>query len=257
MPKMQKLPNPHEAEIAFQGPPPEAGPLPAFFYFALSGEESLELAPYNTPATLLTNSSIRVFSITLPGHGPGFNKHHAMQYWADEIAKESPLLHDFFERTLHIMEWLIENGWIDEERIAVGGLSRGGWIATQLAARDKRIKIILGFSPLTRLSELKEFALSERSSRVKIFAEALDLEQLTDSLTHVQHIRFYIGNRDERVNTDACYHFIRKLADKAHAIRARHMQVELRLFHSTGHMGHGTPPPIFEEGVDWLRGLLL
>jgi len=250
---MKTLTDPHGNEIYYQGLGPEAGQLPAFFYFALSGEDSLELPPYNSPASLLEGEPLRVYSITIPGHGPGHDKFHAMQYWADQIAQENYILKTFFDKAASSIEWLIKEGYVDPNHIAVGGLSRGAFVAAHVAARNTRIKTVLGFAPLTRLGELNEFASVEQSTRVKIRASALDLEHLVDQLTHVHHLRFYIGNRDERVSTDACYHFIRRLADKAHEIRARHMNIELRITHSIGHKGHGTTPQIFAEGIGWLK----
>jgi len=253
---MKSLTDPNGNEIVYLGLGPEAGPLPAFFYFALSGQESLQLHPYNSPAALLEGAPLRVFSMTIPGHGPDFDKFHAMRYWADQMAQENYILETFFDAATSAIDWLIKNAFIDPARIAVGGLSRGGFIATHIAARDTRIKTVLAFAPLSRLRELKEFTSAEHSSRVKMRAEALNLELLVDKLTHVHHLRFYIGNRDVRVGTDACYHFIRKLADKEHEIRARHMNVELRLTSSTGHKGHGMAPQTFEEGVEWVKHLL-
>lgn len=254
---MKRLEDPYGNEITYLGLGPEAGPLPAFFYFSLSGEESLGLEPYNSPAVLSEEPSLRVFSMTIPGHGEGFDKHHAIQYWSDEMEKGNYLLENFFKETSFSLHWLIEKGMVDPHHIAVGGLSRGGFIATHLAALDTRIKIILGFAPLARLEETKEFASEKHSTHAKMRAESLSLNHLVDKLTHVHHLRFYIGNRDERVGTDACYHFIRKLADKAHDVRARHMHIELNITPSIGHKGHGTAPHTFEEGVKWMKERLL
>lgn len=246
---MKSLVDSQGTTIYFTGISPEEGPLPALFYFALSGEESLTLSPYNTPATLLKDAHVRVFSLTLPGHGPGFDKLHAMHYWTSHL----DTLKTFFDTTTFAIDWLIREGIADPAHLAAGGLSRGGFIATHLAAREKRIKTILGFSPLTRLSSLKEFASPELSMHVKVAAAALDLEHLVSQLTHLHALRFYVGNRDERVGTDACFHFIRRLADQGHKSRSRHMNIELNVTHSIGHQGHGTSPHVFEEGTNWLK----
>ncbi len=244
-------------EICYLGLGPEAGPLPALFYFSLSGEESLTLSPYNSPAALLEGAPLRVFSMTIPGHGEDFDKLHAIKYWADQMAEENYILEEFFEKITSSIDWLIENGYVDPDHIAVGGLSRGAFVATHVAALEKRIKIILGFAPLTKLSATEEFSSAERGVRVKVRAATLDLEHLAEKLTHIHNLRFYIGNRDERVSTDACYCFLRKLANTAHEIRARHMNVELNLTQAIGHKGHGTSPQTFEEGTLWVKDHLL
>jgi len=244
----------HNNQIAYVGIGPEGGILPAFFYFALSGEESLTLPPYNYPIPPLASSCLRCFSFTLPGHGPGFDKLHAMLYWAKQMAEEKYLLEYFIEKILVSVQWLIDEQLVDPDKIAVGGLSRGGFIATHIAARLTYIRTVLGFAPLTRLSELKEF---KETPHLKSRAQNLDLEQLVNSLTHVHNFRFYISNRDTRVSTDACYHFIRQFAEVIHAKRARHCHVELIITPSIGHEGHGTSLLTFEEGANWVKQHLI
>ncbi len=244
-------------DFAYLGPGPEAGPLPALFYFALSAEESLELDPYNQPALALEGAPFRIFSVTLPCHGPGFDKHRAMHAWAEAMKSGERFLEDFFDKTVQGIDWLIENLWVDPSHLAAMGLSRGGFVATHIAAREKRIKTLLGFAPLTKLSGVHEFAREEASSRAMILSKTLDLTYLVDSLTHLHSLRFYIGNRDTRVSTDACFHFIRKLADKGHEVRARHMNVEMMITRSLGYEGHGTAPHIFQEGARWMKEKLL
>lgn len=238
--------------IEYAGAALEQGPLPAFFYFALSGEESMHLHPYNSPVVHLADAPLRVFSLTLPAHGEGFNKFHAMQVWADWMATGTSWLEDFFQNALFSIHWVMEAGFTTPDAIALGGLSRGGFIATHLAARLKHVRALLGFAPLTCLSVLKEF-----TPDLKEKAEAFDLETLIAHLSHVQHTRFYIGNYDTRVSTDACYSLIKHLAAYQHENHLRHCHVELMITHSIGHKGHGTAPAIFEEGAAWLKKQLL
>ena len=243
----------HNTRIEYLGPGPEGGPLPAFFYFALSGVESLCLHPYNQPALHLDSGAMRIFSFTIPGHEQGMNKFHAMEYWAEQMAAGTYLLEDFFDQTQRAILWLINQDLVDPEHVGIGGLSRGGFVATHMAARLPLVHTLLGFAPLTELSQLKEFA----QPSLEGHTAKLDLVHLVDHLTHVRHIRFYIGNLDTRVNTDACYRFIRSLAEKGHAKHARHQKIELMLTPSIGHQGHGTDPHVFEEGSLWAKNHLL
>lgn len=243
----------HNTRIDYLGPAPQEGPLPAFFYFALSGEESLHLHPYNQPALHLDKGALRIFSFTIPGHEQGMNKFHAMEYWAEKMAAGTDLLENFFDQTERAILWLIHQNLVDPEHVGAGGLSRGGFVATHMAARLPCVHTLLGFAPLTELSQLKEFA----QPTLQRHATGLDLVHLVDQLIHVRNIRFYIGNLDTRVNTDACYRFIRILAEKGHAKHARHQKIELMLTPSIGHQGHGTAPHIFEEGSLWAKNHLL
>jgi len=244
----------HQTPIEFLGPNLEKGKLPAFFYFALSSSDSLTLHPYNQPALHMADEKIRVFSFMIPGHEPGLNKFHAMQYWADQMRGGFPLLGKFFEQTEAAIGWLIEQGLVDPEHMGAGGLSRGGFIATHIAARLPSLHTLLGFAPLTELAKLQEFSSDVALQRL---AADLDLIHLAEHLTHVHHIRFYIGNLDTRVSTDACYQFIRKLAEVRHAKHARRQKVELMITQSIGHHGHGTDPQIFLEGALWAKQQLL
>ena len=245
------LDGPREMRIDYLGPGPEAGPLPAFFYIALSGAESLDLHPYNQPVQYLENKPLRVFSLTIPGHEEGLNKFHAMQYWADQMQEGNYILETFFEKVTHVIEWLIEQQIVDPAHMAVGGLSRGGFIAAHIAAREQRMRALLGFAPLTDLLQLSEFSHLPRR------AEELNLIHLTELLTHIKAIRFYIGNRDTRVGTDACFHLIRRLADKQHEKKNRHQHVELMITQCIGQHGHGTTPSTFKEGALWIEHHLL
>lgn len=124
------------------------------------------------------------------------------------------------------------------------GLSRGGFIATHAAAAIAEIGYVIGFSPLTRLSEGKEF---EKNP----ITLSLDLENLIPSLIG-KPLKFYIGNHDTRVGTRFCFEFIQALTEASYQKNIRSPLVELTLFPSIGYQGHGTPPLIFHEGAHLL-----
>lgn len=229
--------------IFHYGPSRESGPLPALFYFALSGEESLKLDPYNQPVLYFGSPNCRVFSFSLPGHGPGYNNLTAMQMWAQGLGDHPHFFEEFFNEVLQNIHYLIREGWIEADKIAVAGLSRGGFIATHLAARDPLLKTVVGFAPLTKLSVLEEFR--ETSNH------PLDLIHLAESLAG-KSIRFYIGNRDIRVGTRACMECILAYTEASYQKGQRSPTVELIVNASIGHKGHGTAPHVFEDGANWL-----
>ncbi|MBS0621394.1 MAG: alpha/beta hydrolase [Verrucomicrobia bacterium] len=232
-------------ELFFVGPPLLQGPLPAFFYFSLGGEESLLLDPFNLPAVHLQQLPLRIFSMTLPFHEESEDKHTAIAKWAEEMAQGKTPLQDFLTQAHEALLDLLEEGVITH--IATGGLSRGGFIATHLAALEPRIKAVLGLAPMTDLSVLRDFEAINHLESVK----ALSLSLLAPKLTHT-HIRFYIGNRDIAVGTAACFSFIETLANVAFEARVRSPHVELFISPSIGHRGHGTPAHIFAEGAHWI-----
>jgi hypothetical protein len=238
--------------LYYTGPDLSEGALPAFFYFSLAGEESLGLDPFNLPVTHLQNIPLRVFSLTLPGHGEGFNKVHGVIYLADQLAAGNNLVHTFVSNCIGVLDELIGSGVVDENKIAAGGLSRGVYFATHFAARDARIGAVLGFAPMTKPTAHSSFQMIKEDPA----AIEMNLENLVDYLIG-KKFRFYIGNRDITVFTDHCFSFLRKLSEANFASGVRKPPVEMIMSPSIGHQGHGTPPHIFYEGANWIKQELL
>lgn len=249
--QVHEIPSKTSLKIYTSGPDLYLGPLPSFFYFALSGEDSLILDPFNQPTTFLGDSPIRRFSFTLPFHGGELSNTEAIGKWGEELLKGHDVITPFIDAAVETIDDLILDGFVDADHLAVGGLSRGGFIATHIAARDDRVRTILGFAPLTKIGWMHEWRHTERAD----FAKSFDLVNLTDKLVG-RDVRFYIGNRDMRVGTSACYEFIEKLSDISYAKGHRSPPIELMISPSVGYRGHGTLPHTFEEGANWLRGKL-
>lgn len=240
--------SPSGLPIYYKGPGLAYTHLPAVFYFALSGEESLYCDPYNQPVMCLTNDPVHLFSFTVPAHGPGYDHTHAMRNWAHAIEQGDNLIERFVDDSIKNIDFLIDKGYIDPHHIAVAGLSRGGFIATHLAAADPRIRIVLGYAPLTRLDFLDEF----QKIKHQPIVQSLALSNLADKLVK-KHLRFYIGNRDTRVGTDECFHCIRHIVEVAHSNGVRSPAIEMMISPSIGHKGHGTPPNVFRDGINWIK----
>lgn len=248
----QVVPAQTSLPIYHRGPNLSNKGLPALFYFALSGQESLDLDPFNQPSVFLSEDPVHVFSFDLPGHGEGFNKLHAMQYWAKELNLHHDIVSNFAEEGMHNISILIDEGYIDPDRIAVAGLSRGGFLAAHLAAKDPRISAILGYAPLTQLNVLEEFSSLSQDQ----FLQSLNLKNIADALAD-KKLRFYIGNRDIRVGTEECFQCVKAITEAAYKKGIRSPQTELVISPSIGHNGHGTAPYIFQEGIHWLKSFLL
>jgi dienelactone hydrolase len=249
---LQILTPPSGLKIFLHGPDISQGPLPALFYFALSGKDSLMLPPYNQPAEELAHDSIRIFSFDLPYHGEGHDPKYAIKEWMHAFQNNPQFLNEFISKVYDNLTFLIQEGWVNPDKIAVAGLSRGGLFAVRLAALEPRIKTILGYAPVTSFEHLSEFHTIESIPE----AQFIKLETVIDQLID-KRLRFYVGNRDQRVNTDACYHFIRKLTDRTFELGRRIAEVELIISPSVGYKGHGTVPSVFKDGIDWIKRTLL
>lgn len=238
------IPAKNHLAIFHSGPPLSEGPLPTLFYFALSGKDSIELDPYNQPVALLAASPVRVFSFTIPGHGEGLKNSEALRNWAESFAKGENPIANFIDAALENIDFLIQTGYVDTQKMATAGLSRGAFIAAHLAAREERISHLLGFAPLTRLDLVHEFHAQS--------VERLNLENLISKLVN-KNVHFYIGNLDKRVHTEECFRFIHNLATYAAEKRIRNLNFELSIVPSIGHLGHGTSPETFLLGINWLK----
>jgi len=230
------------------GPALEQGQLPSIFYFALSGPDSLTLDPYNQPVQFLQDHQIRFFSLTLPAHEEGLSPHNALTVWTDEMVKGVDLLHPFFDAVESAVEYVVQQKLADPHKLGVAGLSRGGFVASHVAARDKRFRHILQFAPVTRLEKAKEFHALQNHP----ILHSLDLFKLAPRIAD-RNIRLYIGNRDTRVDTRSCFEFAMHLVDHAHT---KFPPISLFINSSIGQYGHGTPPEIFREGANWLADCL-
>ena len=249
--KLQALTAAPGVTLFHTGPSLDLGPLPAIFYFALSGEDSLTLDPYNQPVQSLSGEMVRVFSMTLPAHEGGLSPHDALRVWAEDISKGRDFLAPFLDQIQIAVDFALREKFIDEKKMGLMGLSRGGLVASFVAARDPRFRFLLGFAPLTKLSLAKEFQEILEAPYVQFYDANTLAEQLAD-----RHVRLYIGNRDTRVSTRDCFDFSMNLVNAAHEARIRPAQIELIMTRSIGQMGHGTSPETFAQGAAWLMECL-
>lgn len=234
--------------IHFAGPELTEGPLPAIFYFTSTARESLTVDPFNQPVNFLSDQKLRIFSLTLPGHGLGTENTHAFMHWANSLASGHDIITRFVHQCSLALDFLLEKEYIQPDQIAAAGLSRGAFIAFHFASQDPRVKTILGFSPLTQLDQSSYFKELENHPVVK----SLSVDTLIPTLARCK-IRCYIGNRDTLVGTENCFHFIQGLTEEAFQHKNRSLPIELIIYPSIGHKGHGTPPHIFRDGTDWLK----
>lgn len=190
--------------------------------------------------------------MTIPGHEAGLLKEKAMEYWAHHVSKGDDIISPFIDQICETIDQLEKHHLLIKHKVAVAGLSRGGYIALHSAIRSKKIDYVLCFAPITDLSFVKTF----HAIKTHPIVEELKLEHHLPSLIH-KKIRFYIGNRDVCVGTHKCVDFALKIADYAYEHHIRSPHVECIISPSVGKEGHGTLPDIFQQGAQWLKDHLL
>ena len=237
--------------LHFVGPSLDAGPLPAFFYFSLSGKESLTLDPFNQPVTTLAHLPVRIFSLDIPGHGPGQDPKEALSLWADELRKGHDFISAFSAKVEKALNFLSHRHCLLEDKVGIGGLSRGAFLALHLGARLSLFNPILGFAPLTCLDQ------SQQVIKKGVTAEAAqcNVAHLIPALLS-KTVRLYIGNRDTTVGTMNAIHFVQSLTEAKFKAEHRELDAELILKPSIGNKGHGTSPKAFAEGARWMAQTL-
>ncbi|MCC6127736.1 MAG: prolyl oligopeptidase family serine peptidase [Chlamydiae bacterium] len=234
------------------GPALDLGSLPAVFYLALSGPDSLCTDPYNQPIQFLSGKMIRSFSLTLPAHEAELSPLDALQTWADDFSRGIDCLKPCIDQIQTALEFAIQNRFVDPRKVAIAGLSRGGLVAAFAMAHELRFRYLLSFAPLTKLSDAKEF----HSLKDLKLVQSYSAEKLAPLLAN-RRARLYIGNRDQRVSTRGCFDFAMALVEEAHKAGVRTPPIELIITPSIGREGHGTSPEVFAEGAAWLAECLL
>ena len=204
------------------------------------------------PVAALSGEKLRCFSITLPYHGPEGDSASAIQNWAKELQNGNNLIYDFVCTVKTCIDTLVEEGLVDEEKIAAGGLSRGGFVASQLASLDSRLKNLVLYAPLCDMHYNYDF----KEDLDEAILKHLSLKNLSSEL-YDRSFNILIGNRDVRVGTRCAFDFLEALTETAFQNKIRSPDITMSVPRSIGHKGHGTPPGIFYDGVSWIAERLL
>jgi hypothetical protein len=268
---VKSRPVPGLSNWRYAGPPIDPDnplPLPAVVYFALTAEQALELQPFNefvrfllangdADASLASSGTVddetaplRVFSVTLPFHGTMAENEVALVEWAKVYEDLGDVVSFFTRKVSSSLDGLIADGHVDASRVYAAGLSRGGLLAGHLAVVNEHVNTVLGFSPVTELRELAEFA-EVRKDLPKLKAASLLSERCVNALYPLT-IRAYSGNADTRVRTRNSFDWISSLAERATANKVRSPRHEYIMYCSLGRDGHGTSSDIFLVGSRWL-----
>jgi dienelactone hydrolase len=225
-------------------------PAPTLVVLSGTIEEALS-ARYLQAGSILAPKGYLSVSIDLPCHGNQArpDRPFGLQGWADRAAGGEDFIGEFNERLSTVLDHLITVGLTDVSRIASSGTSRGGFLAIQYAAQDKRVRCAVGYCPVTDLLGLDEFVTIKRSSSD---AEKLQLASYISDLVEIP-IFIVIGDRDTRADTDAAIGLARGLSGTAARLKlpgkvALHVLPEAR--------GHATPEVGARLAAEWIHSTL-
>ena len=183
----------------------------------------------------------------LPGEPPG-----GISGWRWRTDRGLDFVNESQRRIDDLIDYLGARRLAQTQGIAIAGISRGGFLAAQYAARapPERVAALGLLSPVTNLSLLEEFN-AENATMQKIL-RPLDVQRQVARLAP-KNIFAVIGDEDPRVFTDSCVRLMRAVqcygcdAKGAHlpeyscsGCPATHGDTQLRVYREPN--GHTVPP---------------
>lgn len=241
-----KTPAGHRFAILGEKP---AAPAPTLINFATSPEATLPDPVYNKAGHLLAEQGWLSVCIDLPCHGQEVRPDEpaGLDGWATRLKAEENVMADLTTRARDMLDYLIQEGYTDPTRVAVCGTSRGGFSALHFTAAEPRVAAVAALAPVTDLPILREFA----GLRDHALTNSLSLSNRVPELIG-RPVWICIGNNDDRVGTDACVSFARRLATDA-AAAGKPAPIELHIMQTEGHRTH---PTAHDEIAAWIDARL-
>lgn len=228
---------------------PHSNPDLSLFYFTLEAKDSLLTNPFNQLVEFSSHKLINYYSVTLPFHGQGIPNLKTVDKWREECTKGSDFLIQFLSQCHEIILELERKGKLSREKTLLAGLSRGAFIAANLASQDSNFPGVMAFAPMTRMFSSEEKKSLENQG---LFQDFWELPHLVPKLFR-KKIFISIGNHDQKVSTQSCLNFYNALVETAIHNKLRPIALTLQVYPAVGHKGHGTPPEIFQLGADWIN----
>jgi hypothetical protein len=192
---------------------PPAGHLSArpmlLLYFSTDRVASLPGGRHGEPGRIFLEAGHRVASFDLPAHGERVDgRGGGIAGLAARVAAGQDPFEEFVADGRAVIDECLRRGMAEAGRIAVAGVSRGGYCALRLAAADRRITAVAALAPVTDWREVSEFAALKDSPAVA----ALALEGFAEELAG-RRVYLAIGNHDGRVGAAACTRLVLALLE--------------------------------------------
>lgn len=220
-------------------------PAPVLFVLAGTIDGTLSKPYFRQCGNQLAEHGFLSVSIDIPCHGTLWKKGYSgLTGWSALAAEEVDFVAQNNTRLSKVLDHLIATGVADENKIAVCGTSRGGFLAIHFAAHDQRVACAAAFAPVTDLKALNEFKnLSENN-----FVDTLSVSSKADALAG-RPVWIVIGDQDERVGTGQAIEFAQQLTAAA---RKKNIDSAITLHVLPEPRGHTTPKGSAQLAADWL-----
>jgi dienelactone hydrolase len=224
-------------------------PAPIVFLFGLSLQETVADAQFEEIEKPLRQAGAIFATVDSPSHGAEQPKDDPkpLHDWRVRIERGDNFVEPFVRRVSRILDYLRDEGYADPTRVGAAGISRGGYLALQFAAAERRVRAVAAFAPVTNLLALREFAGAEDNA----LARSLSLLRFADRLA-ARPILITIGTTDYRVGTHESIIFFQRLLESA-AAQGVSPGAQLRVVDSKG---HHLEPEHYRAGAEWLSGKL-
>jgi len=171
-----------------------------------------------------------------------------------EAEYEIPICGDYERAAKAVCDWIEERSDLDAKRIAIWGVSLGGYYAPRAAAYEKRIKACVALSgPFdwqTIWDGLPE--LTRDTFRVRSHSKSMDEARanarkltLVDAAKNIQCPIFVVAGRQDRLVP---------AADAERLARSVRGPVELMVVEDGGHNANNRPYRYRSRTADWLAG---
>jgi dienelactone hydrolase len=221
-----------------------SSPQPTLFVFSGGIKDSLEDTNYR-PA----QRGFLCVSVDLPCFGSEKSSDDiaGLSGWCQRVERGRPFVAEFCHKLSGVLDHLVATSYSDPNYIAAMGVSRGGFVALQWAARDSRVKAVAAFAPVTDLGALHEFRGIQQSPAVSKLRATTLAEQLAG-----RRIWIVIGDQDQRVGTDSAIDFARRVS-AASAAKARLSRLELHVVpeDTPTSNGHTVPAKSYAAAAKW------
>ncbi|MES2694691.1 MAG: alpha/beta fold hydrolase [Verrucomicrobiota bacterium] len=222
-----------------------AAPAPTVLVFAMDRKTSLQNPSFARGSWMLRSAGFFCVSLDMPAHGDDARKgEEGLKGWSVRLERGENFVAPFTQRVTSILDYLIREGYSQPQKIAVIGISRGGFIALHTMAADPRVTVVAALAPVTELNAVREFT----SPSLRKITESLSVGHLIPRLAG-RPLWVLIGNRDERVGTAPCVDFMKALWAATPA-ESKTAPAEL---HIVPGEDHRQPPLSQEKLVAWIK----